>query len=81
MGAPDVRHRRRTLLPRRPNQAAGCMAVNCEGAIRRAWDDLCSLGANEISAFRTCTTLYLLRHPGTSLHEARESVAAWLDRQ
>jgi hypothetical protein len=81
MGALDVRHGRRASLSRRRNQGAACMPVNCEGAIRRAWDDLCRLGANEISTFRTCTTLYLLRHPGTSLHEARELVAAWLDRQ
>jgi hypothetical protein len=80
MGALEVRHGRRTSLSRQIVAPRPAVAVNCEVAIRRAWDDLCDLGADEIGAFRTCTTLYLLRHPDASPKEARDLVAAWLDR-
>jgi hypothetical protein len=59
---------------------APAIVLNCERAIRRAWNDLRDLGADEISAFRTCTMVYLLRHPDASLHEARDQVAACLDQ-
>ena len=55
-------------------------ATSCERAVQRAWRDLCGLGTDEISAFHACTTLYLIRHPAGSLHEARDLVAEWLDR-
>ena len=54
--------------------------ASCERAVRRAWRDLRGLGTNEISAFHACTTLYLIRHPAASLHEARDLVAEWLDQ-
>jgi hypothetical protein len=54
--------------------------LNRERAIRRAWSDLRDLGADQVSAFCTCTMVYLIRHPGASLHEARDQVAACLDQ-
>jgi hypothetical protein len=54
-------------------------ATSCERAVQRAWRDLCGLGTDEISAFHACTTLYLIRHPAGSLHEARDLVAERLD--
>jgi len=53
--------------------------TSCERAVRRAWRDLCGLGANAVSTFHACTTLYLIRHPAASLHEARDLVAEWPD--
>jgi hypothetical protein len=52
---------------------------NCQYAVQRAWDGLLRLGADEVSAFRACTTLYLIRHPAASVCEARDLVAEWLD--
>jgi hypothetical protein len=52
---------------------------SCQRAVQRAWLDLCSLGTDEVEAFHACTTLYMLRHPRASLHDARDLVAAWLD--
>jgi hypothetical protein len=46
----------------------------------QAWRDLHTLGSDEITAFRACTTLYLIHHPNASLREARRLVAEWLDR-
>ena len=55
--------------------------TSCEHAVRRAWRDLCRLGTDEITAFHACTTLYLIRHPAASLHEARGLIAEWLDQE
>jgi hypothetical protein len=56
------------------------IVLNCDRAIRRAWRDLRDLGADQISAFRTCSMVYLIRHPDASLHEARDQTAACLDQ-
>jgi hypothetical protein len=48
--------------------------------VRQTWHDLTAMGSDEISAFHTCTTLYLIYHPTASLQEARRLVAEWLDR-
>ncbi|HLY88754.1 MAG TPA: hypothetical protein VKQ27_07195 [Acetobacteraceae bacterium] len=54
-------------------------ALSCQRAVQRAWRDLCRLGDDEVSGFRACTTLYLIRHPVVSPREARDLVAEWLD--
>lgn len=51
----------------------------CQGAVRHAWHALRAMGTDEVAAFRSCTTLYRLRHPGTTLREAQDRVAIWLD--
>jgi hypothetical protein len=53
----------------------------CERAVLQAWHDLRALGSDEVSAFHACTTLYRIHHEDASLHDARDIVAEWLERQ
>jgi hypothetical protein len=51
----------------------------CERAVVTAYRDLRSLGVADLSAFRSCATLYRIHHPEASLSEARRLVAEWID--
>ena len=52
---------------------------SCECAVVAAYCDLRALGSSDPDAFRACTTLYRIHHPGASLDEARRLVAEWID--
>lgn len=51
----------------------------CERAVVTAYRELREAGADDLSAFRACTTLYRVHHPEASLTEARRLVAEWVD--
>ena len=51
----------------------------CERAVVTAYRELRDTGADDLSAFRACTTLYRVHHPEASVWEARRLVAEWID--
>jgi len=51
----------------------------CERAVLTAYHELRQVGADDLSAFQTCTTLYRIHHPEASINEARLLVAEWID--
>jgi hypothetical protein len=51
----------------------------CERAVVTAYRDLRAHGADDLPAFRACTTLYRIHHPEASVTEARRLVAEWID--
>jgi hypothetical protein len=51
----------------------------CERAVVTAYRELRDTGADDLSAFRACTTLYRVHHPEASVQEARRLVAEWID--
>jgi hypothetical protein len=51
----------------------------CERAVVTAYRDLRAHGADDLPAFRACTTLYRIHHPEASVNEARRLVAEWID--
>jgi len=51
----------------------------CERAVITAYRDLRAHGADDLSAFGACTTLYRIHHPEASVNEARRLVAEWID--
>jgi streptomycin 6-kinase len=55
------------------------IARRCEAAVITAYSELRQHGADDMSAFVACTTLYRIHHPEASLGEARRLVAEWVD--
>jgi hypothetical protein len=55
------------------------IARRCERAVVTAYRDLRTLGTDDMSAFKACTTLYRIHHPESSVNEARRLVAEWID--
>jgi len=55
------------------------VARRCEQAVVTAYRDLRQLGSDDLPAFNTCTTIYRIHHPVSSLSEARRLVAEWID--
>jgi hypothetical protein len=55
------------------------IARRCERAVVTAYRELRETGAQDLSAFSACTTLYRIHHPEASLDEARRLVAEWID--
>lgn len=51
----------------------------CERAVVTAYQELLDMGQDDVQAFATCTTLYRIHHPETSLSEARLLVSEWID--
>ena len=51
----------------------------CERAVVTAYVELRQHGTDDMDAFRSCTTLYRIHHPESSLSEARLLVAEWID--
>jgi hypothetical protein len=44
-----------------------------------AYRDPRAIGVDDLSAFHSCSTLYRIHHPESSLSEARRLVAEWID--
>ncbi|RAI55960.1 hypothetical protein [Roseicella frigidaeris] len=57
----------------------GAILRRCERAVVTAYRELRETGADDLSAFRTCTMLYRVHHPEASMQEARRLVAEWID--
>jgi hypothetical protein len=57
----------------------GAILRRCERAVVTAYRELRVTGADDLSAFRACTTLYRVHHPEASVQEARRLVAEWID--
>lgn len=57
----------------------GAILRRCERAVVTAYRELRGTGADDLSAFRACTTLYRVHHPEASVQEARRLVAEWID--
>jgi len=55
------------------------IARRCERAVVTAYTELRRAGTDDFSAFASCTTLYRIHHPESSLSEARMLVAEWID--
>ncbi|GBR06064.1 hypothetical protein [Acetobacter oeni] len=55
------------------------IARNCERAVVTAYQELRTVGTNDVSAFNACTTLYRIHHPEASVNEARRLVSEWID--
>ena len=55
------------------------IARRCEAAVVTAYSELRHYGADDMSAFIACTTLYRIHHPEASINEARRLVAEWVD--
>ncbi len=51
----------------------------CERAVVTAYRELRRNGAEDWAAFQSCTTLYRIHHPESSINEARRLVAEWID--
>jgi hypothetical protein len=51
----------------------------CERAVVTAYCELRKAGAADMAAFQSCTTLYRIHHPESSLSEARALVSEWID--
>ncbi len=64
---------------RRMGREVGGITRRCERAVVTAYRDLRAHGADDLSAFGACTTLYRIHHPEASVHEARRLVAEWID--
>ena len=60
----------------KPRQTTG---RSCERAVITAYRDLRTRGTGDREAFETCTTLYRIHHPESSLAEARILVSEWID--
>lgn len=70
----------RAPQPRRAGEGVvSAIARRCERAVVTAYRELREAGADDLSAFRACTTLYRLHHPEASVTEARRLVAEWVD--
>jgi hypothetical protein len=57
----------------------GAILRRCERAVVTAYRELRVTGADDLLAFRACTTLYRVHHPEASVQEARRLVAEWID--
>ncbi|WP_137177338.1 hypothetical protein [Roseomonas sp. AR75] len=55
------------------------IARRCERAVVTAYRELRDSGRGDMSAFTSCTTLYRIHHPESSVTEARRLVAEWID--
>jgi hypothetical protein len=55
------------------------IARRCERAVVTAYSELRQHGTDDMAAFDSCTTLYRIHHPESSLGEARRLVAEWVD--
>ena len=55
------------------------IARRCERAVVTAYRELRDIGADDLTAFHACTTLYRIHHPESSISEARRLVAEWVD--
>lgn len=51
----------------------------CEKAIITAYEELREIGHTDVQAFNSCTTLYRIHHPESSINEARLLVSEWID--
>lgn len=51
----------------------------CEKSVITAYQELRSVGVDEIQVFQSCIQLYLIYHPESSLTEARLLVSEWID--
>jgi hypothetical protein len=58
---------------------SGQIARRCERAVVTAYRELRDAGTDDLSAFRSCTTLYRIHHPESSANEAWRLVAEWID--
>lgn len=51
----------------------------CEKSVITAYQELKAVGIEEIQIFQSCTLLYRIYHPESSLNEARLLVSEWID--
>ncbi|MCT6879160.1 MAG: hypothetical protein ACRCVY_00995 [Commensalibacter sp.] len=51
----------------------------CERSVITAYKELREAGIGEVQAFKSCTTLYRIHHPESSINEARRLVSEWID--
>lgn len=51
----------------------------CERSVITAYQELKAVGIEEIQIFQSCTLLYRIYHPESSLNEARLLVSEWID--
>lgn len=54
-------------------------SCQCRGAVVRAYRELRARDETDMSAFNSATRVYLWHHPEASEHEARYTIAEWLD--
>lgn len=51
----------------------------CERSVITAYQELKSAGIDEVQIFESCTNLYRIYHPESSITEARLLVSEWID--
>ncbi|CAI3922696.1 unnamed protein product [Commensalibacter communis] len=51
----------------------------CERSVITAYQELKSAGVDEVQVFKSCTNLYRIYHPESSITEARLLVSEWID--
>lgn len=51
----------------------------CERSVVTAYQELKAAGIDEVQIFQSCTNLYRIYHPESSVTEARLLVSEWID--